>query len=69
MEKGKGKNMQKVDMSVKGKNRRVYLEKAIDSNSWRARLYIGSSVVSGKLVQYTNGAKRFYPIGKNAGLI
>jgi len=61
--------MQKVDMSVKGQNRRVYLEKAINKNSWLARVYVGSSVVSGKLVKYSNGAKRFYPLGKNANLI
>lgn len=61
--------MQKLNVKVKGKRRNVYLEKPIDKTSWRARLYVGSNVVSGTLKTYASGMKRFFPIGKNAGLI
>lgn len=66
----KGKNkMQKLDIQVKGQPRRVYLEKTLGPNSWRARVYVGSKIVSGTLKEYSNGSRRFYPMGKNAGLL
>ena len=61
--------MQKLELQVRGKERKVYLEKSISPTTWLARVYVGSKVVSGKLVKYSNGIKRFYPLGKHAGLI
>lgn len=61
--------MKQINVQVRGKSRKIYLEKAINSNSWMARTYVGSKVVSGRLVQYANGTKRFYPSGVNAQLV
>ena len=61
--------MQKVEVTVNGKRRAVYVEKALSANSWRARTYVGSSVVSGVLRVNKLGVYRFSAAGVNAGLV
>lgn len=58
-----------MQITVKGQNRKVYIEKAITLNSWRARTYVGSKVVSGTLSRNIKGHYRFTPAGVNAGLV
>lgn len=69
------KKMTRVEMKVKGKNRKVYLEKKVNptvssvSEQYNARTYVGSKVVSGSLMRYKSGITRFIPTGVNAKLV
>jgi hypothetical protein len=61
--------MKQMQITVKGQSRKVYIERAITVNSWQARTYVGSKVVSGTLSRNINGHYRFTPSGVNAGLV
>lgn len=63
--------MQKIQMTVRGQVRNVYVEKWLDKSKKkaRARTYVGSSVVSGTLQKCSNGTLRFTPSGVNADLV
>lgn len=67
--------MQKLKMRVKGKIRSIYLEKAVPSDNvlvataYNARTYVGSKVISGKVLTYNSGIVKFVPYGVNAGLL
>lgn len=62
--------MKKIEMTVKGVRRNVYVEACTVVNKlWRARIYVGSKVVSGKLTRNKLGVLRFTPIGVNADLV
>jgi|LakMenE18May11ns_1017448.scaffolds.fasta_scaffold8147358_2 hypothetical protein len=61
--------MKRVQVTVNGKKRSVYVEKALTANSWRARTYVGSSVVSGTLWVNKLGVYRFVASGVNARLL
>lgn len=64
--------MKKVEMTVRGQTRNVYLEKALGNGKWNARTYTGYRsrvTVSGIYQKYANGTQRFIPTGVNADLI
>ena len=64
--------MTKVQMSVRGVQRNVYLEKSLGNGKWSARTYVGyrsKITVSGLYTVYSNGARRFTPSGINADLV
>lgn len=61
--------MDSITCLVKGKRRKIHLEKQIASNEWNARTYVKGKTVSGRLVQNKVGAKRFLPFGINGHLI
>ena len=54
----------KLRANVNGIMRNIYVE-----SSERARLYVGSRVVSGSLSQGKKGELIFTPSGKNASLV
>lgn len=64
--------MTKLQMTVRGKTRNVYLEKQNDDGTWNARTYVGPrsrTTVSGLYRKYANGSQRFTPTGINADLV
>lgn len=64
--------MKKIQMSVRGQLRNVYLEKYLGDSKWSARTYVGPrsrTTVSGIYSVNSLGAKRFTPQGVNAGLV
>jgi len=61
--------MTKLEVTVNGVRRNVYIEQALATNKWRARVYVGSRVVSGTLTRNSVGVYRFNATGVNAGLV
>ncbi len=59
-----------LQMSVKGKNRTVHLGSQVDSNTWSAKVNVGSKTIYGQVKINAVGARRFYPsTGLNAELL
>lgn len=71
MENERKNKMKRLELKVRGTERKVYIEKAIDHRSWRARTYVGSKIVSGVLYQNKLKVYRFIPLadGVNSHLI
>ena len=64
--------MVKLEMTVRGVTRNVYLEKQVAPKKWRARTYVGprsKTTVSGFVTMNSNGVNRFTPVGVNASLV
>lgn len=64
--------MEKVNVQVNGVIRKIYIEKFLSSTekcqTYRARTYVGSNVVSGTLKEYAK-SRKFIASGVNAWLV